>query len=121
MIPTVLAVDDSMLIRHSVCRFFERHNYSVESACDGEEAIAVLAHIRPRVIVTDLVMPKLSGYDLIARLRRDPLTRDIPIIVLASCNSVAKLQPEHRADYIVIKDVNIIEQLEKALDRLTNA
>ena len=49
-----LVVDDSMLIRHTVCRFFEQRGYRVEAATNGHDAVEVLKRIRPDIIVTDM-------------------------------------------------------------------
>ncbi len=57
-----LVVDDSMLIRHTVCRFLETRGFQVESATNGAEALEMLSRIRPDIIVTDLQMPKNSRH-----------------------------------------------------------
>src|SRR5437588_12628201 len=58
---TALVVDDSMLIRHCVCRFLEEHGFSVESATNGQEALEALQRVMPDLIVTDMQMPKMGG------------------------------------------------------------
>ena len=57
----VLVVDDSMLIRHTVCRFLEERGHSVESATNGEEALPIVNRIHPDIIITDMQMPRMSG------------------------------------------------------------
>jgi CheY-like chemotaxis protein len=57
-----LVVDDSMLIRHTVCRFLEERGFSVESASQGLDALNILERFRPDLIVTDLQMPCPSSY-----------------------------------------------------------
>ena len=69
-----LVVDDSMLIRHTVCRFLEERGHSVESATNGEEALAIVKRIRPDIIITDMQMPKMSGTELITALKIQPET-----------------------------------------------
>jgi CheY-like chemotaxis protein len=56
-----LVVDDSMLIRHTVCRFLEERGYAVESATNGEEALPIVKRIHPDIIITDMQMPKMGG------------------------------------------------------------
>ena len=56
-----LVVDDSMLIRHTVCRFLEERGYTVESATNGEEALPIVKRIHPDIIITDMQMPRMSG------------------------------------------------------------
>jgi CheY-like chemotaxis protein len=110
-----LVVDDSMLIRYTVCRFLEQRGFAVEAASNGAEALEVLARVQPALIVTDMVMPKMSGAELITTLKSKPETAGVPIIIVAY-----KLggfdQTEKRADFAIYKDIDIEAQLGKALD-----
>jgi len=115
MIRTALVVDDSMLIRHTVCRFLEDRGYTVESATNGHDALQILRGIRPDILITDMMMPKMDGSQLITELKKDPEMSTIPIIVLAGRQSAAGLPPEHRANATIWKDIDIVTQLEKAL------
>jgi CheY-like chemotaxis protein len=112
-----LVVDDSMLIRYTVCRFLEQRGFAVESATNGAEALEVLARVRPAVIVTDMQMPKMSGSELITAVKGKPETAEIPIIVLARRIS-GSAQPEQRASFSICKDIDIEAQLGKTLDEL---
>jgi CheY-like chemotaxis protein len=113
-----LVVDDSMLIRHSVCRYFEQRGFLVESATNGMEALQMLRHITPNIIVTDLQMPKLTGSQLITILKSRPDTARLPIIVVAGKNSVSALTEEPRADDVIYKDIDINEQLDRAVSAI---
>ena len=64
-----LVVDDSMLIRHTVCRFLEERGFTVESATNGQEALEALKRIRPDIVITDMQMPKMDGSELITPSR----------------------------------------------------
>ena len=110
-----LVVDDSMLIRYSVCRSLEERGFAVESATNGVEALQILERVHPAVIVTDMQMPKMSGSELITALKRNPQTSNIPIIILAGRGS-GFAEQEKRADFAIYKDIDIQSQLEKALD-----
>jgi CheY-like chemotaxis protein len=115
---TALVVDDSLLIRHTVCRLLEKHGFTVESACDGLEALELLQRIQPSLIVTDLLMPKMGGLELIGTLKQNPDTASIPIIVVAGHKSASHPAEETAADYVIFKDIDIVEQLEKTLRAL---
>ena len=108
-------MDDSMLIRHTVCRFLEERGYTVESATNGEEALPIVKKIRPNIIITDMQMPKMSGSEFITALKAQPETADIPIVIVAGKNSGFKAK-EHRANFAIFKDIDIESQLAKALD-----
>lgn len=118
---TVLVVDDSMLIRHTVCRFLEQRGFTVESASDGAEAMQLLEHLQPTLIVTDLTMPRMGGSELISRLRSRPETSTIPIVVLAGRAAVNGMPAETRADFVIYKDIDIVEQLQRALEQAVPA
>jgi CheY-like chemotaxis protein len=113
-----LIVDDSMLIRYTVCCFLEERGYTVESATNGVEAMEVLARIHPDLIVTDIVMPKMSGSELISALKAKPETAAVPIIIVAARSSSFD-ESEKRADFTIYKDIDIEEQLAKALAALS--
>jgi CheY-like chemotaxis protein len=116
MARTALVVDDSMLIRHTVCRFLEERGYAVDSATNGLDALELLKEHRPDILITDMMMPKMDGTQLITQLKNDPLTASLPIIVLAGRQSSSSLPPETRANATIWKDIDIVSQLEKALD-----
>jgi CheY-like chemotaxis protein len=109
-----LIVDDSMLIRHTVCRFLEERGFSVESASNGQEALEALERMHPDIIITDMQMPKMDGGELIDALKNHPKTATIPVIVLAGKRSGVE-KAEKRADFAIFKDIDIEEQLAKAL------
>jgi CheY-like chemotaxis protein len=110
-----LVVDDSMLIRHTVCRFLEQRGFSVASAANGVEAMQILSNVLPDLIVTDLMMPKMTGSELITAVKANPRMSRIPVVVLAGRSSASEMKPEGRADYVIFKDIDIEKQLGKAL------
>lgn len=112
---TALVVDDSMLIRHTVCRFLETRGFHVESATNGSEALEMLGTLRPDIIVTDLQMPKMDGSALIKALQLRPETAAIPVVVLAGRQSTDQ-ELETRARYVIFKDIDIVSQLSRALE-----
>jgi CheY-like chemotaxis protein len=116
LMPAVaLVVDDSMLIRYTVCRSLEERGFTVESATNGVEALQILERLRPDLIVTDMLMPKMSGSELITALKKNPATANIPVIIVAGRGSGFD-ENEKRADFAIYKDIDIQCQLGKALD-----
>jgi CheY-like chemotaxis protein len=109
-----LVVDDSMLIRHTVCRFLEERGFAVESAANGEEALEVLQRVHPDVLITDMQMPRMSGAELITALKSKPATAKIPIVIVAGRQSGFD-EGEKRANFAIYKDIDIEDQLAKAL------
>ncbi len=115
-----LVVDDSMLIRHTVCRFLEERGFTVESATNGLEALETLKKVQPDIIVTDMQMPKMSGSDLITAVKNEPRLANIPIVIVAGKQSGFE-HTEKRANYTIFKDIDIEDQLAKAIQALLGA
>lgn len=113
MSPVALVVDDSMLIRHTVCRYLEQRGFAVESATNGVEALDMLKTVLPDVIITDLMMPKMGGLEFIVNLRSMPQTAQIPVVILAGRSSSD--DQKNGANYVIYKDIGIESQLQKAL------
>lgn len=82
--PRLLVVDDSISIRKYVQRFLDRSGYEVEVAPDGATALDAMGRSRFDVVISDLEMPVMHGYDLMAEMKRHAALRDIPVIVLTS-------------------------------------
>src|SRR5260370_6132790 len=113
-----LVVDDSMLIRHTVCRFLEERGFAVESATNGVDALDMLKTIAPDFIITDLQMPKMDGYQLIDVLRSRTETANIPIIILAGKQHAEDTRSQKCTPHIIYKDIDIETQLQRVLDTI---
>jgi CheY-like chemotaxis protein len=109
-----LVVDDSMVIRHTICRFLEERGFAVESATNGLGALEVLKRVRPALVITDMQMPAMGGSELITALKSNPETADIPIMIVTGRSRGFDCK-ETRAQFTIFKDIDIQEQLEKAL------
>ena len=81
---TVLVVDDDPVILKLLEVNFEMEGFTVLVARDGEEGIAVARADQPDLIVSDIMMPKVSGLELVTALKSDPATSEIPIILLSA-------------------------------------
>ena len=99
---TVLLIDDSKFLRRANELAVSRSGYRVLVAADGDEGLRLAREKIPDVIVLDMMLPKLSGEQLIQRLKADPNTMQIPIIVLSSLpqSNEAKLKIAGAAAYL---------------------
>jgi CheY-like chemotaxis protein len=84
MMPTVLIVEDNEANRDVLRRRLERRNYRVLMAVDGRQAVSTARAEKPDLILMDLEMPEVDGWDATAQLKRDRETEHIPIIVLSA-------------------------------------
>ncbi|NJL11368.1 MAG: response regulator, partial [Calothrix sp. SM1_7_51] len=81
---TILVVDDDLGTRLSISDFLELSGYSVVTANDGQEALALVQEYHPNLMVTDIVMPRMNGYELVRQVRQYPSFRLLPIILLTA-------------------------------------
>ena len=84
MSKTILYVEDNEFNRKIVRQLLARTTYRLREAMDGEEGVTMAQAARPDLILMDVQLPKLSGLDATRRLRADPRTADVPIIVVTS-------------------------------------
>jgi chemosensory pili system protein ChpA (sensor histidine kinase/response regulator) len=82
--PTVLVVDDSLSVRRVVTRTLQRHGWRVREARDGIQALDVVREATPDVLLLDVEMPRMDGYELASILKKQGPTRHIPIVMLTS-------------------------------------
>ena len=80
----MLVVDDDPVIVRLLEVNFEMEGFAVRIAADGQEGLDVARAERPDVIVSDVMMPKLSGIELVTALRGDPVTASIPVVLLSA-------------------------------------
>ena len=100
---SVLIVEGEEASARLIAGTLERHGCATKIAASAEEALTLLALFAPRAIVLDLVLPRLSGLVLAEHLKRDPATRDIPIIAtsLFSVQDAARIARDAGcADYV---------------------
>jgi chemosensory pili system protein ChpA (sensor histidine kinase/response regulator) len=91
--PLVLVVDDSLTVRRVTQRLLQREGYRVTLAKDGLEGLEKLGEERPAVLLSDIEMPRMDGFDLVRNLRADPKLADLPVIMITS-----RIAQKHR-DY----------------------
>ena len=84
---SVLAVDDIPLNLLLVQKMLARFNFRLKTAANGQQALDSVAAEKPDLILLDLMMPGIDGFEVIRRLRADPATADIQIVILSALNS----------------------------------
>ena len=82
--PLVMVVDDSITMRKVTGRVLERHEYEVATAKDGVDALEKLHERVPDLMLLDIEMPRMDGYELATHMKADPRLRDVPIIMITS-------------------------------------
>jgi len=94
--PLVLVVDDSLTVRRVTQRLLEREGYRVVLAKDGLDALERLAEDLPQVVLSDIEMPRMDGFDLVRNIRGDARLRSLPVIMITS--RIAQKHRDHAAE-----------------------
>lgn len=100
----ILVAEDERDIRELIGFTLRHHGHTVLTAPNGEEALALALRELPDLVLLDIRMPRLTGYDVCRRLRAEPSTRDIPIAFLSAKGQEAEIQAGMDAgatDYIL--------------------
>jgi chemosensory pili system protein ChpA (sensor histidine kinase/response regulator) len=92
-VPLVLVVDDSITVRRVTQRLLQREGYRVSLAADGLQALERLQQERPTVVLSDIEMPRMDGFDLVRNIRSDARLADLPVIMITS--RIAEKHREH--------------------------
>nr|MBA3485622.1 response regulator [Lysobacter sp.] len=83
-VPLVMVVDDSVTMRKVTGRVLERHNFEVTTAKDGIDALERMADVVPDLMLLDIEMPRMDGYELATLMKADPRLRNVPIMMITS-------------------------------------
>ena len=81
---TVMIVDDSVTVRKVTSRLMERQGWDVVTAKDGMDAMSQLQDIYPDIVLLDIEMPRMDGFEVLRSVRRDERLKDLPIIMITS-------------------------------------
>lgn len=119
----IMLVDDSSTALLMEKAILAKRNFVLVTARDGEEAVAMSRAERPDVILMDVMMPKMNGFEACRRIRDDPQTKDIPIIMVTTRGELENLETGYASgcsDYVT-KPINGLELLTKLEDLLGGA
>jgi two-component system alkaline phosphatase synthesis response regulator PhoP len=111
--PVVLVVDDNQQNRELLQAYLEDVECRAVPAQDGPEALAIIAKNPPDLILLDVMMPKMSGFEVCRRIKNDPKTSDIPVIMVTALNEFGDIERgiDSGTDDFLSKPVNKLELL----------
>lgn len=122
MVKKILIIEDDRLLRKVINKKLERENYKVIEATDGEEGLKFSDSEQPDLILLDLVLPEIDGFDVLAKLKKNPNTLKIPVIILSNLGDEEKVEKGMRlgaADYLIkahLDPGDIIKRIKKILE-----
>jgi DNA-binding response OmpR family regulator len=120
MTVTILVVDDDPVILQLLQVNFELEGFEVLTAADGESALAQARDHAPAVIVTDVMMPRMSGLELLGKLKTDASTAGIPVLLLTAKAQQADIRSGHEAgadDYVTkpFDPIDLVERVNRLI------
>ncbi|MFY0640404.1 MAG: response regulator [Bermanella sp.] len=116
---TILIVDDSATMMEGHKRILEKQGHTVHSAEDGEQGVARAIELQPDLILMDVVMPKMNGFQATRKITKDAATKHIPVVIVTSKDQETDIMWGKRqgaSDYL-IKPADEI-QLKETVERL---
>jgi signal transduction histidine kinase len=113
---TVLVVEDDPHSAELLSVYLEGAGYRIAHARDGAEGLEMARRLRPRAVVLDILLPRLDGWDLLARLKADPATADSPVVVVSMLDERGKGLALGAVEYLVkpVAREELLEALERA-------
>ena len=120
----IMIVDDSPTEVHVFKKALEKHGFETVSASDGEECLNLARTVRPDLILMDIVMPGINGFQATRTLTRDPQTRAIPVVMISSkSQETDKIwgMRQGAADYLTkpVTEAVLVAKTREWLDRAT--
>jgi len=110
---TILVVDDNTQNAELMQAYLEAMDVQVRIAVDGIDAMEKIKASPPDIILLDIMMPRMSGFEVCRRVKSDPATRDIPVVIVTALNELADIERgvDCGADDFLSKPINKLELL----------
>ena len=119
----ILIIEDDQLLRKIISRKLKKEKYRAIEATDGEEGLRSAQLENPDLILLDLVLPEIDGFDVLARLKKNPNTLKISVIILSNLGDEEKVEKGLKlgaADYLIKADLDpgeIVNRIELVLNK----
>ena len=123
MAKTILFIEDESALQKTFGEILGKESYDMISALDGETGLKLAKSKKPDLILLDLVLPKVHGFEVLKELKSDPGTKDIPIIVLTNLEAIEDINKAIELGaktYLVKTQYNLEEVVEKVKKAIEN-
>ncbi len=117
----ILFIEDEKEVVEAFAERFKQHNVEVISAGDGQEGLKLAEEQKPDLILLDLILPKMHGFEFLEKLRSDESLKDTPVIVLSNLGgelNVTKAKDLGVKDYLVKTETKVDQTVEKIVNQL---
>ncbi len=121
---TILLVEDDKFVSKAYSFFLKKEGYNVLYASDGEEGLKILKKSKPDLILLDLIMPGMNGFEMLKALKSKKVTREIPVIIVSNLGQESDIQACKKlgaADYLIKADLYMKDVLIKIKTHIKTA
>jgi CheY-like chemotaxis protein len=118
---TILIVEDDEILMRALYLLFHKGEYTIASANDGETALKMTERLKPDIVLLDLLMPKMNGFDYLRSVKANSKLNDIPVIVLSNLgdkDDIEKAKALGAEDYFVKSNTDLSVLFDKVKKRL---
>ncbi len=118
----VLVVEDDKFLRELIAQKLSREGHDVKEAVDGEDGLVKVKEERPDIILLDLILPGIDGFEVLAKIKEDPAVEDIPVVILSNLgqrDDVERGLKLGAVDFLIkahFTPGEIIEKIEKVME-----
>jgi DNA-binding response OmpR family regulator len=121
MVPKILIIEDDKFLRELIAKKLNEEGFGVDEAVDGEEGLRKSKEGKPNLILLDLILPGIDGFEVLAKIKQDPEIKSIPVIILSNLGQKEDIEKGLKLgafDYLVkahFTPGEIIEKVRNAL------
>ena len=101
---TILIIEDDKFLRELMAKKLVKEGFTIEEAVDGEEGIRKIKEVKPGLVLLDLILPGIDGFEVLSRIKQDPDISNIPVIILSNLgqkDDVDRGMEMGAADYLI--------------------
>lgn len=112
----ILFIEDEPTLQKTLGRALENDGYQVSSALDGQSGLALVKEAKPDLVLLDLILPKMDGFEVLKKIKEDEATKDIPVIILTNLESpedVEKALSQGATNYLVKANYELDDVIKK--------
>ena len=81
---TIVVIEDDKFLRELMLQKLIKDGFNVQGAVDGEEGIKMVKELKPSIVLLDLILPGIDGFEVLSKIKGDPITASIPVIILSN-------------------------------------
>jgi DNA-binding response OmpR family regulator len=118
----ILIIEDDKFLRELISRKLTTEKFSIAQAVDGESGLKVVKEVKPDIVLLDLILPGIDGFEVLAKIKDDPMVSGIPVIILSNLGQREDVERGLKlgaADYLVKAHFTPNEIIEKVKTVLT--